>query len=185
MELKNPHLTGLISVTKVKTTPDLKYARVYVTMINEKSKKENLSILKKSSGYIRSAIAKKINLRNTPELIFEFDDSLVGVINYVVVRHWMGRGKRLIEGEAKNQELIDKYGEKKRVVYDPKAKTEEQAKEIAEKKLKEWSRMVVTAEQVRLPCAPYMDAVGLMGSIILSVFGINIINRRVGLASVI
>ena len=75
-ELKNPHLTGLISVTKVKTTPDLKYARVYVTMINEKSKKENLSILKKSSGYIRSAIAKKINLRNTPELIFEFDDSL-------------------------------------------------------------------------------------------------------------
>lgn len=76
MELKNPHLTGLISVTKVKTTPDLKYARVYVTMINEKSKKENLSILKKSSGYIRSAIAKKIYLRNTPELIFEFDDSL-------------------------------------------------------------------------------------------------------------
>ena len=76
MELKNPHLTGLISVTKVKTTPDLKYARVYVTMINEKSKKENLSILKKSSGYIRSAIAKKINLRNTKELIFEFDDSL-------------------------------------------------------------------------------------------------------------
>ena len=76
MELKNRHLTGLISVTKIKTTPDLKYARVYVTMINEKSKKENLSILKKSSGYIRSAIAKKINLRNTPELIFEFDHSL-------------------------------------------------------------------------------------------------------------
>ena len=75
-ELKNSNVTGLISVTKVKTTPDLKYARVYVTMINEKSKKENLSILKKSSGYIRSAIAKKINLRNTPELIFEFDDSL-------------------------------------------------------------------------------------------------------------
>lgn len=76
IELKNPHLTGLISVTKVKTTPDLKFARVYVTMINERSKKENLSILKQSSGYIRSAIAKKINLRNTPELIFEFDDSL-------------------------------------------------------------------------------------------------------------
>lgn len=76
MELKNPHLTGLISVTKVKTTPDLRFARVYVTMINEKSKKENLSILKQSSGYIRSAIAKKINLRYTPELIFEFDDSL-------------------------------------------------------------------------------------------------------------
>lgn len=76
MELKNPHLTGLISVTKVKTTPDLRFARVYVSMINEKSKAENLKILKQSSGYIRSGIAKKVNLRITPELIFEFDDSI-------------------------------------------------------------------------------------------------------------
>ena len=75
-ELKNPHLTGLISVSKVKTTPDLRYAKVFVTMIKEKSKKENLSILKQSSGYIRSAIAKRINLRYTPELVFEFDESL-------------------------------------------------------------------------------------------------------------
>ena len=76
LELKDPHLTGLISVTKVNTTPDFRYARVYVSMINEKSKKENLSILKQSSGYIRSAIAKRINLRTTPELVFEFDESL-------------------------------------------------------------------------------------------------------------
>jgi ribosome-binding factor A len=76
LELKNPRLTGLISVTKVKTTPDLRFAKVYVSMINEKSKKENLAILKQSSGFIRSGIAKKVNLRTTPELIFEFDESL-------------------------------------------------------------------------------------------------------------
>ena len=75
-ELKNPHLTGLISVSSVKTTPDLKYSKVFVTMIGEKSKKENLAILKQSSGHIRSLIAKRINLRNTPELVFVFDDSL-------------------------------------------------------------------------------------------------------------
>ncbi len=75
-ELKNPHLTGLISVSSVKTTPDLKYAKVFVTMIGEKSKKENLAILKQSSGHIRSLIARRINLRNTPELIFQFDESL-------------------------------------------------------------------------------------------------------------
>lgn len=75
-ELKNPHLTGLISVSSVKTTPDLKYAKVFVTMIGEKSKKENLAVLKQSSGHIRSLIAKRINLRNTPELIFQFDESL-------------------------------------------------------------------------------------------------------------
>ena len=75
-ELKNPHLTGLISVTKVKTTPDFRYAKVYVSMIGEKSKKQNLSILKQSSGHIRSLLAKRINLRTTPELVFEFDESI-------------------------------------------------------------------------------------------------------------
>ena len=75
-ELKNPHLTGLISVTKVKTTPDFRYAKVYISMIGEKSKKQNLSILKQSSGHIRSLLAKRINLRTTPELVFEFDESI-------------------------------------------------------------------------------------------------------------
>ena len=75
-ELKDPNLTGLISVTKVKTTPDLSYSRVYVSMIGCKSQKENLAILKKSSGYIRSLVAKQVNLRITPELVFEFDESI-------------------------------------------------------------------------------------------------------------
>lgn len=75
-DLHDPKLTGLISVTSVKTTPDLRFAKVYISMINEKSKKENLKILKQSSGYIRSEVARRVNLRITPELIFEFDDSL-------------------------------------------------------------------------------------------------------------
>lgn len=75
-ELKDPNITGLVSVTKVVTTPDLRFSRVYVSMINSKSNKENLARLKKSAGYIRTAIAKRINLRITPELIFEFDESL-------------------------------------------------------------------------------------------------------------
>lgn len=75
-ELHDPKLTGLISVTTVKTTPDLRYARVFVSMIGCKSQKENLAILKKSSGYIRSLVAKEVNLRITPELVFEFDESI-------------------------------------------------------------------------------------------------------------
>ena len=58
-ELKNPHLTGLISVTKVKTTPDFRYSKVYVSMIGEKSKKQNLSILKQSSRTYQKFISKK------------------------------------------------------------------------------------------------------------------------------
>ena len=75
-ELKNPDATGLISVTKVKITPDLKYAKVYISMINTKNDEKTLEAIKKSSGFIRSEIAKRINLRITPELVFEIDDSL-------------------------------------------------------------------------------------------------------------
>lgn len=75
-ELKNPNVTGLISVTKVKVTNDLKFAKVYVSILNSKNIKDTLAGLKKSSGYIRSELAKRINLRNTPELIFELDDSI-------------------------------------------------------------------------------------------------------------
>lgn len=75
-ELKNPNVTGMISVTKVKVTPDLKYAKVFVSILNSKNIKETMEGLKKSSGFIRTELAKRINLRNTPELIFEIDDSM-------------------------------------------------------------------------------------------------------------
>ena len=75
-ELKNPNITGMISVTKVKVTTDLKYAKVYISILNSKNIKETMDGLKKSSGSIRSELAKRINLRNTPVLIFEIDDSM-------------------------------------------------------------------------------------------------------------
>ena len=75
-ELKNPNVTGLISVTRVRVTSDLKFAKVYVSILNSKNIKNTLAGLKKSSGYIRTELAKRVNLRNTPELIFELDDSM-------------------------------------------------------------------------------------------------------------
>ena len=77
LELNNTALKKvLISVTKVDTTPDFRYARVYVSMINIGNKKEALKALKKSSGFVRTEIAKKVNLKYTPEIIFEFDDTI-------------------------------------------------------------------------------------------------------------
>lgn len=75
-ELKNPDVTGMISVTKVKVTPDLKYAKVYVSVLNSKNLKKTLEGLKDSSGFIRSRVARTVNLRITPELVFEYDDSI-------------------------------------------------------------------------------------------------------------
>ena len=74
--LKNPHITGMISVTKVKTSPDLRYARVYISLLNCKNVKETLDGLKSASGFMRSELAKRVNLRYTPELRFEIDDSM-------------------------------------------------------------------------------------------------------------
>ena len=75
-DLKNPNITGLISVTKAKITPDLKYAKVYVSILNSKNIKTTFANIKKASGFIRSEVAKRINLRITPELIFVLDDSM-------------------------------------------------------------------------------------------------------------
>ena len=76
-EVKNSNVTGMISVTKVKTSPDLKSARISVSILNSKNIKQTLAGLKAASGFIRSRIAEKMNLRVTPELVFELDESLV------------------------------------------------------------------------------------------------------------
>ena len=75
-DLKNPHITGMISVTKVKTSPDLRYARVYISLLNCKNVTETLDGLKSASGFMRTELAKRVNLRYTPELRFEIDDSM-------------------------------------------------------------------------------------------------------------
>src|SRR5574344_2752503 len=74
-ELKNPNVTGMISVTRVNITPDLRYAKVYVSILNTKNLKQTLNGLKESSGFIRSRVANTVNLRITPQLVFEYDDS--------------------------------------------------------------------------------------------------------------
>lgn len=74
-ELQNSKVTGIVSVTKVKITPDLRYAKVYISTLNPKDVKKTLEGLKESSGFIRSRVANTINLRVTPELVFVYDDS--------------------------------------------------------------------------------------------------------------
>ena len=67
----------MTSVTKVDVTTDLKYCKVYISVFgDESSKDDTLAGLKKASGFIRSQLAKRINLRNTPELTFIYDDSM-------------------------------------------------------------------------------------------------------------
>ena len=77
-EIKYPRLTAMISVTDVQVTKDLRYAKVFVSIFSkdDEEKKINLEALKGASGFVRKAIGQKINLRHTPEIIIELDDSI-------------------------------------------------------------------------------------------------------------
>lgn len=76
-EVKDPRIDPMTTVTNVIVTPDLKTAKVFISVMgDEEAKKNTISGLKSASPYIRSCLAKSLNLRNTPELKFLIDDSI-------------------------------------------------------------------------------------------------------------
>ena len=75
-ELKDPRLSAMVSVLRVEVTQDLKYCKVFVSVLgDEKEKAEVMQGLKAANGYIRHLLAERVNLRLTPELIFKLDES--------------------------------------------------------------------------------------------------------------
>lgn len=75
-ELKDPRLTGLISVTKVAVTKDLKYCKIFVSMLGTSDVNEAMSALKSGAGLVRKEIGSNIRMHSTPEVKFELDDSM-------------------------------------------------------------------------------------------------------------
>ena len=77
-EIKDPRLTAMVSVTAVKVTKDLRYAKVFVSIFGKDDEEKNNTFiaLKNASGYIRREIGQRINLRYNPQIIFELDDSI-------------------------------------------------------------------------------------------------------------
>ena len=76
-DVRDPRITAMVSVTKVDVTKDLKYAKVFVSLFGkEEEKKSTFDALKSSLGYIRREIGHRINLRNTPELVLEIDNTI-------------------------------------------------------------------------------------------------------------
>jgi ribosome-binding factor A len=76
-EMNDPRLPTLTSVTRVSATKDLKFAKVYVSMLGTADeKKEALDVLTKAAGFLRSQLSQKAILRTTPELHFALDDSI-------------------------------------------------------------------------------------------------------------
>ena len=75
--VKDPRVSGtMISITHVETTPDLRWAKVYVSFLEEDKAKEALKGLKSAGGYLRRELGHALNLRYTPELQWALDDSI-------------------------------------------------------------------------------------------------------------
>ena len=93
-EAKDPLVQqGIISVTRVETTGDLRYSKIYLSVLGMQDEKEFKRGLRSASGYLRRELGNSMKLRYTPELIFEIDHSIEygahinEVINSLEINH--------------------------------------------------------------------------------------------------
>ena len=74
--VKDPRVFGMISVTAVETTPDLRYAKAYISVLDKENGERVLKGLRSASGWLRRELGSALKLRYTPELVFQLDDSI-------------------------------------------------------------------------------------------------------------
>lgn len=81
-EIKDPRINPMTSVVAVEVAPDLKSCKAYISVLgDEESQKNTIKGLRSAEGFIRTKLAKSINLRNTPEITFVLDQSIEYGVN--------------------------------------------------------------------------------------------------------
>lgn len=92
--VKDPRVQDvMISITRVETTPDLRYAKVYVSFLQEEKAKEAMAGLKSAAGFLRRQLGGNLRLRYSPEIVWTLDDSItygakmLKLINSLEVKH--------------------------------------------------------------------------------------------------
>lgn len=81
-EIKDPRINPMTSVVAAQVSPDLKICKAYVSVLgDEQSQKDTIKGLKSAEGYIRTQLAKSVNLRNTPQITFVLDQSIEYGVN--------------------------------------------------------------------------------------------------------
>lgn len=92
--VKDPRVQDvMISITRVETTPDLRYTKVYVSFLQEDKAKDAMAGLKSAAGYLRRQLGGNLRLRYSPEIVWERDDSItygarmLKLINSLEVNH--------------------------------------------------------------------------------------------------
>lgn len=80
--IKDPRIHPMTSVVAVEVTPDLKYCKAYISVLGDADAgKSTLEGLKSAEGYVRRELARRVNLRNTPEIRFILDQSIEYGVN--------------------------------------------------------------------------------------------------------
>ena len=103
-EIKDPRICPMTSVVEVEVAPDLKTAKAYISVLgDEQAQKDTLAGLKSAEGYIRRALAKSINLRNTPEIRFVMDQSIEYGVNMSKMIDDVNRNSRREEADKDDQ----------------------------------------------------------------------------------
>lgn len=101
-DLKDPRIHPMTSVMSVEVTPDLKFAKIFVSVLgDEEAKEKTMEGLKKSAAYARHQLARRMNLRNTPELTFVLDTS----IEYGVMM-----SKKIDELKNRSEDVLEEGG---------------------------------------------------------------------------
>lgn len=76
-ELKDPRISGVVSVVSVNVTKDLSYAKAYISVLGTKKQQENTMLgINSAAGFIRKEIGQRLNLRHTPQFLFKLDNSI-------------------------------------------------------------------------------------------------------------
>jgi len=108
-DIKDPRINPMTSVVHVEVAPDLKTAKVYISVLgDEQSKKDTLAGLKSASSFIRGQLARNLHLRNTPELTFVLDNSIEYGVHMSKLIDEVNAGSRQTQddqsGEAKDKD---------------------------------------------------------------------------------
>ena len=120
-DLKDPRIDPVrTTITKLEVTKDLKYCKVYISVLGDRARKNDcIKGLESAKGFIRRELAAKLNLRNTPELTFTLDNSIeYGVEMAKKIDDILGSSEDSEEAEAESDVEDDEADEEKEEMSD-------------------------------------------------------------------
>ena len=101
LEMKDPRIAQLTSITRVEVSKDLKNAKALVSVYgSEKEQNETIEALSRGAGFVRSVLGKRLRMRQTPAVVFRLDDSIERGAAIQKILKEVGAGEKLKESES-------------------------------------------------------------------------------------